>query len=104
MFCVNRRYLIGLSVVLLVSVSLGGVFLSDSGQTSPYTLQVSEAETTGSDDEAIVFLNLTEGQQRVFKNALQDEGCPKLASIPSDVNEEVFSEMTSFVTYQNQPY
>ena len=101
---VKRRYWVGLTLVLLLGVSVGGVHLvgTDPGsQSSARYLSVEKVDGDESRDQTIAFSNLNSGQQRVFEAALSDETTSE--RIPDDVNEQVWVE-NRYVRYENQTY
>jgi hypothetical protein len=56
-----------------------------------------------SDGSVVAFEELSPEQQRVFEQALENDGGYRTARIPSGVNDEVWVE-NRYVRYQNKTY
>ena len=98
----KHRYWIGLTLVLFLGVSVGGVYLigTDSGgHSSARYLDVSRIDGDESRNQTVAFSALTPRQQHVFEAALNDT----LERIPDDVNGQVWIEYRC-IRYQNQTY
>lgn len=103
----RRRVILLISVVIIGTILGGAVFLhyvifQPGAGGSGSTLHVSQPQTTYSGDGSIIaFEELTSEQQRVFKQALENDS--GYTRIPSDVNSSVWVENRA-IRYQNRTY